>query len=542
MSTDSSSTLVEWAKESGIELNNCEIRKTENSGNGVFFKGFRSDKKLDGSDIEHPLLKIPKQLIITKDRIVQLAETRPFLKNLLYKTNTGDNQQTTTPEAPNARQSLARFLIYLILSSRRGTPDYEFGSWLALLPPGKDIDLPFTYPDDDLDEIERSSIFDAVIAKKTNLRLSYEDFFSNADFRKQIAEYVNSGENKNLRQIDTEVTYHDWQLVEEWILSRSLNLPVITSKGTSNENGKSKDNERAENEQDEDNENENENEDEIELEIALVPILDMCNHATDANARYEVEDEGNVVLLFRDNLSIEDIEKLTDKEITISYGSDKSAGEFLFTYGFIPEGYKTAKELSRFYSVEDTNIVKLLDPDNYSKSEDRIPYAFLTNFLDRPVNRFQISYPSPESPYPRWHDDLLFLLACEDNLLVHKNDEEGYLELYYSGYEVDLNDVERFLLAVDRTKFLTEIVPRADSLAEKFLQAVLTQIELGGEIGSSADIPRTSQHELIKLEIALIEETIKGIEHHKQEVSNLKSHVNLDEVNKGLKDTVISDK
>ena len=65
---------------------------------------------------------------------------------------------------------------------------------------------------------------------------------------------------------------------------------------------------------------------------SLVPCIDMANHSYDANAYYEENVKDEVILLLRPGSNIEE-----GTEITISYGSEKSAAEMLFSYGFIDE-------------------------------------------------------------------------------------------------------------------------------------------------------------------------------------------------------------
>lgn len=85
----------------------------------------------------------------------------------------------------------------------------------------------------------------------------------------------------------------DWVLLDAWYRSRSLELPHAGE--------------------------------------AMVPGLDMANHSSASNAYWEEVDK-NVVLLLRPGLTLE-----TGSEITISYGTEKSAAEMLFSYGFIDE-------------------------------------------------------------------------------------------------------------------------------------------------------------------------------------------------------------
>ncbi|ROV89070.1 hypothetical protein VPNG_10069 [Cytospora leucostoma] len=90
----------------------------------------------------------------------------------------------------------------------------------------------------------------------------------------------------------------DWYLVDAWYRSRVLELP---------RSGPS-----------------------------LVPCIDMANHSKDANAYYEQNSRDEVLLLL---LSGSDVKE--GDEVTISYGSGKSAAEMLFSYGFIDSSLTT---------------------------------------------------------------------------------------------------------------------------------------------------------------------------------------------------------
>jgi hypothetical protein len=91
---------------------------------------------------------------------------------------------------------------------------------------------------------------------------------------------------------ESPLEFSDWILIDSWYRSRSLELPVSGE--------------------------------------AMVPCLDMANHSVKANAYYEQGSGDDVVLLLRPEQQVEEGE-----EVTISYGSAKTAAEMLFSYGFI---------------------------------------------------------------------------------------------------------------------------------------------------------------------------------------------------------------
>lgn len=65
---------------------------------------------------------------------------------------------------------------------------------------------------------------------------------------------------------------------------------------------------------------------------AMVPCIDMANHASNSNttALYESDADGNAVLLLREGVSVQ-----KGGEVTITYGDCKGACEILFSYGFV---------------------------------------------------------------------------------------------------------------------------------------------------------------------------------------------------------------
>ena len=74
----------------------------------------------------------------------------------------------------------------------------------------------------------------------------------------------------------------------------------------------------------------------------MVPCIDMANHAADdaTSALYEVNNRGEALLLLRDGYNVS-----RGDEVTITYGDKKGACEMIFSYGFLDDSRKTAKEL-----------------------------------------------------------------------------------------------------------------------------------------------------------------------------------------------------
>jgi len=75
---------------------------------------------------------------------------------------------------------------------------------------------------------------------------------------------------------------------------------------------------------------------------AMVPVLDMANHAFDDhyNARFDIDEkDGSVVLIVREGKTVS-----KDDEVTIMYGAG-GACEMIFSYGFVEEDSSSAREM-----------------------------------------------------------------------------------------------------------------------------------------------------------------------------------------------------
>ena len=100
------------------------------------------------------------------------------------------------------------------------------------------------------------------------------------------------------------MTFDDWKLVDALYRSRALELPSTGH--------------------------------------AMVPCIDIANHASgdDTVALYDVDQDQNAILVLREGKSL-----TLNSEITITYGDEKGACEMLFSYGFLEDTMRCAKEL-----------------------------------------------------------------------------------------------------------------------------------------------------------------------------------------------------
>ncbi|KAG8526785.1 uncharacterized protein KY384_008214 [Bacidia gigantensis] len=151
---------------------------------------------------------------------------------------------------------------------------------------------------------------------------------------------------------------------------------------------------------------------------ATVPCIDMANHASGENtvALYETDADGNAILLLRDGRRIS-----VGDEVSITYGDDKGACEMLFSYGFIEDGTRSAKEL--FLSLNAMND----DPLGTAKKvASKAPPGFRLYKRDTHID---------------WESDFVWLLCIneEDGLAIKvAQSHDGERELQMSWKERSL--------------------------------------------------------------------------------------------------------
>ncbi|KAK5124623.1 hypothetical protein LTR85_001336 [Meristemomyces frigidus] len=87
----------------------------------------------------------------------------------------------------------------------------------------------------------------------------------------------------------------------------------------------------------------------------MIPCIDLANHiAGEATiAIYEVDRNGDAVLLLRDGKTVKECE-----EVTITYGDEKGACEMLFSYGFLESDRHSAETLFLSLTVPDADIYR----------------------------------------------------------------------------------------------------------------------------------------------------------------------------------------
>lgn len=443
-----------WIKDNGIVLNNCRAGPTAH-GNGLIFT---TDRQRGAQSVA--VVTIPKAMIVEASTVIDYSNDHPLLNQMLHL---DDHGNFTEEIELTAKKIIARFLLYQIISIRRGNSDEKYATWIRSLPPSRDMNLPFAWPEEEMSTaLQGTSIADAALAKLHFLKISYQGLFSNQDLRSQIESYVKSGpNNEGKTDLDYEVSFNDWMLVEQWIASRSLSLPV-------------------------------ENE---ESELVMVPVLDLCNHSSVNNAFYETTADGHIRLFCNERFKGDEGE-----ELTINYGHS-NAGEFLFNYGFIPENFHTAGEAVYFYDIFDVDFRRCLDPEfnpnETNKTEADRSYEILAQFYERPKGT--IKFKDDPNSDELWLDDFISLHCCGDAVELVRNVQSGYYELHFRGEELDLENIQLCIKQRDPDYYRNTVLPRGNAAVIAVINAMYLK-----------DQDVEQRHKLLTLEKKLLHRVVEG--------------------------------
>lgn len=160
----------------------------------------------------------------------------------------------------------------------------------------KQIPLPTFYTEEQREMLIGTSLFDALEQKMASLEREFEHV-------REMTESIGWCRKAWWDEETGRLTFQDWLLADALYRSRALELPGIGD--------------------------------------AMVPVLDMANHSADDryNARFEIGEDGKVLLLVREGKQISDGE-----EVTITYGCG-GASEMIFSYGFLEENVQSAREM-----------------------------------------------------------------------------------------------------------------------------------------------------------------------------------------------------
>jgi hypothetical protein len=160
---------------------------------------------------------------------------------------------------------------------------------------------------------------------------------------------------------------------------------------------------------------------------AMVPAIDIANHDSKPVARFEVEENGDAVLLLQTLSALNEGE-----EICINYGDHKSSLEFLFTYGFMP---------MRTEADSESILLSLPSPDDDPLAVPKVKVVSAANCV--PGIRI-----SDHGSGIKWDSEALWLMNLneEDGLAFSISGDSGeQLHLIWKGEGVDLRDLKAIL-------------------------------------------------------------------------------------------------
>jgi len=180
---------IEFNKEENLQDEEDFLKAQKNEEDGDK-DGGEPDLDEDEED-EKILLLVPSELILSPDRIRELAQDDEKLQKWLELENISDTDV------------LHRGLLYLWLCKK----DNPWTEYFETLP--KNIDLPFTYSIKKMESLDFStvSIHHAAITKRLSLEKSYERFVHDASTSRKLELW-------------------EWLLPHAWISSRGLTHPL----------------------------------------------------------------------------------------------------------------------------------------------------------------------------------------------------------------------------------------------------------------------------------------------------------------------------
>ncbi|KPI43249.1 Transcriptional activator protein acu-15 [Cyphellophora attinorum] len=190
-----------------------------------------------------------------------------------------------------------------------GTKRSPAADYVKFLP--KSIPLPTFYTEEERDSLIGTSLSHALEQKLASLEREFEQL-------RELTAELSWCQRAWWSAEHGVMTFDDWKLADAMYRSRALELPHGVGD-------------------------------------SMVPVLDMANHASDnrSNARFEVDENGNVLLLVRDDKTI-----APEEEITIMYGVG-GACEMIFSYGFLEEGASSAREMFLSLSIPEDDPLRL---------------------------------------------------------------------------------------------------------------------------------------------------------------------------------------
>ncbi|EFQ35067.1 SET domain-containing protein [Colletotrichum graminicola] len=267
-------TLSTWAMFNDVDLVDVEAREIPGCGLGLVSN---KDLSREEETLDIPtLLRIPHELILSAEAVENYAKVDKNFRQLL---NVAGHKST--------RHDICIFLLTQQIladqpeTSLHGGVPTPWTEYIKYLPPQVPVTTLWTVRERQM--LNGTSLESATAAKIVALSDEFDELrevSSSLPLWNEL--FWESGK----------VSLIDWVRVDAWFRSRCLELPKSGE--------------------------------------AMVPVLDLANHSSKANAYYEQNSKDEVVLLLRPGCRVS-----SGEEMTISYGDAKSGAEMLFSYGFI---------------------------------------------------------------------------------------------------------------------------------------------------------------------------------------------------------------
>ncbi|KAI1454467.1 SET domain-containing protein [Annulohypoxylon moriforme] len=345
-------------------LNNVtfvDVKATDINDRGY---GLIADTDLidEDGDADIPaLLTIPRDLVLSAEGVEEYAKENKDFRQLL--------------DIVGRRSTRGDILLFLLVQLVLSSPDYKGGQgpstpwtqYFSLLP--SHVSTPTMWSESELSYLKGTSLEPAVSAKLTALTKEFDDI------RAKTASLPFWDETFS---IDESVTIQDWILLDALYRSRSLGLPHSGE--------------------------------------AMVPCLDLVNHSSKANAYFDENGDGEIILRLRQGCGVS-----AGNEITIDYGGDKSPAEMLFSYGFIDTDSTV------------TSLTLPLEPF----SDDPLATAKLHAFGTPP----KLKLAEDDTGNPHWTAPFVYLMCLneEDGLqfrVLQETDGSRHLKMFWQDTDV----------------------------------------------------------------------------------------------------------
>ncbi|PSR83921.1 hypothetical protein BD289DRAFT_461143 [Coniella lustricola] len=352
-----------------MSLNNAEFPHARVQG--IEHKGYGLVALAKSDDIgEAPLVTVPHDLVLNAETVENYAKADCNFKALL------DACGHHSPRHDILLFLLAQLALSTYPNEHGGqlTPWTEYVKFLE-----DDVPLPTLWTEDERSLLKGTSLEPALVAKTLALTREFDNV---RDKSSEIDCW------RSLFWDNDFIHLTDWYRLDAWFRSRVLELP---RSGTS-----------------------------------MVPYIDMANHASDANAYYEETSQDEVTLLLRPGHQLD-----IGDEVTISYGSEKSAAEMLFSYGFLdassavrsltlPLDPTLDDPLARAKAHVFTGVPSILVKEAEGQVEWTSPFAYLVCLNEEDGLDFRILQSSDGSRELRmfWQDEDVTEQAASIEVLI----------------------------------------------------------------------------------------------------------------------------